>query len=355
MSAKSERLRRRLVQELVVENLEFIGAVRLRPRRRSRRWLPALKVLALVFVPAAVFASTWVLRTPGAGMVAEHGPVLPPAMPAGEPPSRSPGAASAAEGDLANIPEAAPQGIPAEVFPLAVRRIVIDAGHGGPNLGTKTPGGLLEKEITLDIALRLRAALSADPLEVLLTRDNDRFVNLQDRAAWANENKADIFLSIHVNWLEGSRASGIETYFLGTAADSFVTELASRENLDSGHSMAEMRTLLEGIYADLRHDKSRELALAIHGALYGALRRVNPDLVDRGVKTAPFIVLVDTDMPAVLAEVAALSSETEATMLARPLYRQFIAEALATGIRRYAARPGEALARDSLARKETDR
>jgi|CXWL01.1.fsa_nt_gi N-acetylmuramoyl-L-alanine amidase len=353
MSAKSERLKRRLLSELVVENLELIGAVPPRPRRRPRRALSALKLVALIFVPAAVFASTWVLRAPtveGTALERSSRADLAPAVPLTiEPAEPVPGEA------VGLTPASIPRPMPADVFPLAVRRVVIDAGHGGGNLGTKTPGGLLEKDITLDIALRLREALSADPIEVLLTRDADRFVNLQDRAAWANERRADIFLSIHVNWLEGSRSSGVETYYLGTATDSFVTELASRENLDSGHSLAEMRTLLEGIYADLRHDKSRELASAIHGSLYGALARINPELVDRGVKTAPFIVLVDTDMPAVLAEVAAMSSETEAAMLARPLYRQFIAEALATGIRRYAARPGSIASRVSLVRKEADR
>lgn len=330
MSTKSERLKRRLVSELVVENLELIGAVPARPRQRRRRFLPAVKVAALVFLPAAVFASTWALRVPGIS-AEEANPrrasvALPPV--------------SAADSASPAVVLESPRPVPSEVFPLAVRRVILDAGHGGHNLGTKTPGGLLEKEITLDIALRLREALSADPFEVLLTRDDDRFVNLHDRASWANGKKGDIFVSIHVNWLEGSRSSGVETYYLGAAEDSFGSELASRENLDSGHTMAEMRTLLEGIYVDLRQDKSRGLASAIHGALYGALRRVNPELIDRGVKTAPFLVLVDTEMPAVLAEVAALSSETEATMLARPLYRQFIAEALATGIRRYAARPG---------------
>ncbi|MDX2000515.1 MAG: N-acetylmuramoyl-L-alanine amidase [Thermoanaerobaculia bacterium] len=344
MSTKSERLKRRLVRELVVENLELIGAVPVRPRPRPRRFLPAFKVAALVFLPAAVFASSWVLRTPTTG-AEEPSPrrVVAVLDPAPEEPVRS---AVALE---------APRPVPADVFPLAVRRVILDAGHGGHNLGTKTPSGLLEKEITLDIALRLREALSADPFEVLLTRDDDRFVNLHDRASWANDQRGDIFVSIHVNWLEGSRASGVETYYLGAAEDSFGSELASRENLDSGHTMAEMRTLLEGIYADLRQDKSRELAAAIHTALYGALRRVNPELIDRGVKTAPFLVLVDTEMPAVLAEVAALSSETEATMLARPLYRQFIAEALATGIRRYAARPGSEGPSAPFLRKESAR
>jgi N-acetylmuramoyl-L-alanine amidase len=165
-------------------------------------------------------------------------------------------------------------------------------------------------------------------------------MTLEERAEVANRRRGDIFVSIHVNWFEGNRDSGIETYYLGPTDDPFLTRLAANENSHSGHTMAEMRDLLDGIYAGVRLDKSQDLAREIHQALYRSLSRVNPQLRDRGVKTAPFIVLVDTEMPAVLAEVAALSSQAEAAMLEKPLYREYIADSLAAGIIAYAQAVG---------------
>ena len=160
-----------------------------------------------------------------------------------------------------------PEPIDGSVFPLAVRRIVIDPGHGGGNLGTRIPGGLEEKFITLDIGRKVAADLRERGFEVLLTRDQDTGITLEERAALANREHADIFVSVHVNWLEGSRDSGIETYFLGATDDPFLTSLAARENRDSGHTMAELRQILDGIYAGVRYDKSQDLAEAIHRSM----------------------------------------------------------------------------------------
>lgn len=347
------RIKRRLLQDLVTENVELKsgGGPRVRrPRRARLRW--SLKVASLVAAPAAVFASSPVLSgagtlepRPEAGSVTRPAsraaaatfgpaaPLLPP--PSVEVPFAS-AAAPAPTLTAAVLPGFVPGTVDAAVFPLAVRRIVLDPGHGGGNSGTRTPGGLEEKFLTLDIARRVRETLEGASYEVLMTREGDDSLTLQERAAYANRQRADIFVSIHVNWFEGVRESGIETYFLGPTDDPFLTRLAANENTDSGHTLAEMRELLDRIYAGVRHDKSQRLAREIHGALYGSLRRVNPQLRDRGVKTAPFLVLVDTEMPAVLAEVAALSSSAEAAMLEKPLYRDYIADSLAEGIIAYA-------------------
>jgi N-acetylmuramoyl-L-alanine amidase len=181
-----------------------------------------------------------------------------------------------------------------------------------------------------------------------MTREGDQPVTLDERAAFANRERADIFVSIHVNWFEGVRESGIETYFLGVTDDPFLNRLAASENVESGHTLAEMRQLLEGIYAGVRRDKSENLAREIHGALFRSLRRVNPELADRGVKRAPFLVLVDTEMPAILAEVAALSSEAEAAMLEKPHYRAYIADSLAAGIVAYAESVGRPARHESF-------
>jgi N-acetylmuramoyl-L-alanine amidase len=226
--------------------------------------------------------------------------------------------------------------VTAAAFQLAVRRVVLDAGHGGADPGATAPE-VAEKEITLDIGRRLRALLENEGFEVIVTRDGDRTIALRDRARLANESKSDIFVSIHVNALQKHVESrGIETYYLGATSDPTLTELAAAENSISGYSLADMRTLLDGIYADARRDESQQLAAAVQKNLFTSLRLNDTGLENWGVKRAPFIVLVATDMPAILAEVGCISNEKEAAMLRRPEYRQKIADALFDGIRMYA-------------------
>jgi N-acetylmuramoyl-L-alanine amidase len=358
MTYRERRIKRRLLRELVDENVALLSGGALRPDRGRRgRVGRAVRAALIVVVPAALLGTTLVLSgavQPGApgSLLADRpdrtdrtdradrtdpGPRRPRAeAPGAVAASPDPGSSVGGGGPLASIPLPPPEPVDASVFPLAVRRIVLDPGHGGENLGTRTPGGLEEKFLTLDISRRVEEALVARGFEVLLTRRDDVSVTLQERALMANRKRADIFVSVHVNWLEGSRDSGIETYYLGPTDDPFLTRLAARENRESGHTLAELRDILDGIYAGVRHDKSQDLARAIHRSMVRSLRRVNTGLRDRGVRTAPFLVLVDTEMPAVLAEVAALSNQAEAEMLEKPLYREYIADSLAAGIVAYA-------------------
>jgi N-acetylmuramoyl-L-alanine amidase len=224
-----------------------------------------------------------------------------------------------------------------EVLPLAVRRIVIDPGHGGRDVGTVTPDGLYEKDLTLDIGERLRDTLLEDSFDVRMTRESDRYVVLKERAQFANASNADLFVSIHLNWIkEDRRIRGVETYFLGPTRDPYLVRLAGEENRESGYSLADSRHLLEQIYLDLRREQSQALAGDVQDALFRSLRQENPGLRDRGIKTAPFLVLVATDMPAILAEVSCLSNREEAELLTQASYRQRIADALHAGIRSYA-------------------
>jgi len=221
------------------------------------------------------------------------------------------------------------------VIPLAVDRVVVDAGHGGRDSGTALGYGLREKDLTLDIALRLGTMLEAAGYDVIQTRTSDLSVSLKERAEMANNARADVFVSIHVNWLPRREARGVETYYLGHTDDPFLRSLAATENRDSGFSMADYRHLLEGIYADVRQDQSRRLAESVQQSLFESLRTQNPQIENRGVMTAPFAVLVATRMPAILAEVACLSNDREARLLAISTYRQRIAEALLHGLSRY--------------------
>ncbi len=230
----------------------------------------------------------------------------------------------------------APAPIDLAVIPLGVKKIVIDPGHGGKDTGTSAPAGLTEKEVTLDIGIRLRRLLEQAAFEVSMTRDKDEAVPLAQRTALANAQGADLFVSIHLNWIDRSQVRGMETYYLGPTEDPVLLQVAAQENRDSGYSLADFRRLLDRIYLSVRRDESRRLAETIQRTLVTSLHPKHPAFVNRGVKTAPFAVLVGTEMPAILAEVACLSNAEEAQLLATPQYRQNIAQALLQGIRAYA-------------------
>ena len=322
-SGRTSRLKRRLLDEVVETNLDEIRGRP--PRRRGRRRLPrALRLAAVVLPPLAVFAASHVPTWQGAASAAGPGPPL------------AVDALAPAAGSADRLPASALGAVGPEVFPLAVERIVLDPGHGGANVGTTTPSGLVEKDLTLDIARRLAEELAGVGFDVRMTRTEDVAMSLEERARFANGAGADLFVSIHVNWIENQGVRGVETYYLGTTDDPVLGRLAAAENRGSGFAMADLRELLDDLYADLRGASSEGAARAIQRSLLRSLRTVNPAVEDRGVKTAPFIVLMRTDMPAVLAEVSCLSNRQEAELLARPLYRQYIAEALASGIESYA-------------------
>ena len=331
MAQDIDRLKRQLLRDLVQENVDLIeGRLPRGLRRRRMPWVvrgAAVAVLSLgLFGSARLLPSLTgpaAVPAPAAPTAPAQPRVAPALAPSVEPEAPTPALTTA------------PTPVAAAVFPLAVRKIAIDPGHGGDSLGTRAPLGLMEKELTLDIALRLRKLLQKD-YQVLLTRQEDRSLSLKDRGLAANRAGADIFLSIHLNWIEDRKTRGIETYYLGPTDDPVLTRLAAQENHESGYSLADTRRLLDGIYAGVRQEKSKKLAEVVQASLFGSLGKVSPGLQNRGVKAAPFIVLVTTQMPAVLAEVSCLSNEEEAELLTKPQYRQTIAEALAAGVRSYA-------------------
>jgi N-acetylmuramoyl-L-alanine amidase len=219
---------------------------------------------------------------------------------------------------------------------LKIGRIVIDAGHGGHDSGTVGPGGIEEKQVVLDVALRLgkllKQRLGAD---VIYTRDNDTFIPLETRTAIANKAQADLFLSIHANSSPDSSARGVETYYLNFTTSPDALEVAARENAVSDESIHELSDLVKKITLKDKIDESREFAADVQKSLYGDLEDGNPGLRDRGIKKAPFVVLIGANMPSILAEISFLTNSDDARELQQPAYRQRIAESLYRGVERY--------------------
>ena len=220
---------------------------------------------------------------------------------------------------------------------LKIGRIVIDAGHGGHDTGTIGPNGLLEKDLVLDVALRLGKLLESRlGADVIYTRDDDTFIPLETRTAIANEHQADLFISVHANSSQDASARGVETYYLNFTSNPEALEVAARENAVSEKSIHELQDLVKKITLKEKIEESRELASDVQLSLYTGLSAKNPTLRNRGVKKAPFVVLIGANMPSILAEISFVSNPTDEKKLETPEYRQKIAESLYKGIAKYA-------------------
>ena len=219
---------------------------------------------------------------------------------------------------------------------LKIGRIVIDPGHGGHDSGTLGPDGIEEKDVVLDVSLRLgkllRQRLGAD---VIFTRSDDTFVPLETRTAIANKAQADLFISVHANSSSDPDARGVETYYLNFTSSPESLELAARENAVSQQSIHQLSDLVKKIALHDKIDESREFASDVEKYLYNGLDEGNPGLKDRGVKQAPFVVLIGANMPSILAEISFLTNPDDARQLRDPNYRQRIAESLYRGAARY--------------------
>lgn len=220
---------------------------------------------------------------------------------------------------------------------LKVGRIVIDPGHGGHDTGTVGPSGLQEKDLVLDIALKLKTLVEEKlGSEVLLTRADDTFVPLEERTAMANQSQADLFLSIHANSSRNRRVSGVETFFLDFASSSDAEEIAARENSSAQKTIFELQDLVQKIALKEKIEESRELAQIVQKSVTTQLQKAHRQTRDRGVKQAPFIVLIGANMPSILSEVSFVSNPSDEKLLKSSSYRQKLAEALCRGIEAYA-------------------
>ncbi len=218
---------------------------------------------------------------------------------------------------------------------LGISRIVIDPGHGGHDPGTLTAGSN-EARLVLDVALRLEKLLKKEPgLEVVLTRRTDVFIPLEQRTAIANREGADLFLSIHANASRDPAARGVETYFLSFASNPEAEAVAARENATSASDMHNLPSIVRAIALNNKLDESRDLAALVQQSLTARLSKTNPTLRSRGVKKAPFVVLIGAGMPSVLAEIGFITNKQESALVKTPAYRQRIAESLHAAVMQY--------------------
>ena len=218
---------------------------------------------------------------------------------------------------------------------LGVARIVIDPGHGGHDPGA-IANRAQESAVVLDIALRLeKLLLKQKGIDVVLTRRTDVFVPLEERTAIANREDADLFLSIHANVGRNPTASGIETYILNFATNPEAEAVAARENAGTGMAMHSLPDIVRKIALNNKLDESRDLASAVQTSLYRGIRQHNTQVRNRGVKQAPFVVLIGAQMPSVLAEVSFVTNKKEASLLRTAAYRQRIAQSLFDAIVKY--------------------
>ena len=219
---------------------------------------------------------------------------------------------------------------------LGIKRIVIDPGHGGKDPGAIGKNGTMEKIIVLDICQRLKSLLSVHHgLDIIMTRESDIYVPVENRTVIANQKRADLFVSVHANSNPSKKRSGVETFYLNFSQDPSVIETAALENATSTKNLSEMRSILEKIAKNSKVMESKELANDIQKNLVLVLRKKHKDVIDLGYKGGPFWVLIGVETPSVLVEVSYLSNAKDETRLKSPQYRQYIAQGIYSGIKEY--------------------
>ena len=220
---------------------------------------------------------------------------------------------------------------------LKIGRIVIDAGHGGHDTGTIGPTGLMEKDLCLDVALRLGKIIQQrlPGAEVVFTRADDTFIPLEERTHIANDAKADLFISIHANSSRDHAARGIETYYLNLRGSAEAMEVAARENASSQEGVHELQDLVKRIARTEKIDESKEFAEDIQDSLAKRVEKSGKSIRNRGVRKAPFVVLIGADMPSILTEISFLSNPADERLLKQPEQRQKMAEGLYQGVASY--------------------
>jgi N-acetylmuramoyl-L-alanine amidase len=219
---------------------------------------------------------------------------------------------------------------------LSVRKIVIDPGHGGRDPGCYLKGGIKEKDIVLKIAKILARKIEQRlGCEVILTRDRDVFLSLEKRTALANVQKADLFISLHINAHKQSWIKGLETYFLNMATDERAVMVAARENATSQKNISDLQTILNDLMLNTKISESSKLAHEVQEGMVAGVKKRFKSVKSLGVKQAPFYVLIGAEMPAVLIETGFITNPTDRKRLLSESYQQTLADGIVTGIDSY--------------------
>jgi N-acetylmuramoyl-L-alanine amidase len=273
-------------------------------------------------------------------------PVPPPVKPLPAPVkvlnARSNKAGTASKPDLveppvAPVPTRDGQATLTRTLGLKIGRIVIDAGHGGHDTGTIGPTGLMEKDLCLDVALRLGKIIQQKlpGADIVYTRTDDTFIPLEERTRIANDAKADLFISIHANSSPDHGARGVETYYLNLKGSAEAMAVAARENSVSQQGVHDLEDLVKKIARTEKIDESREFAEDVQDSLSKRIQKTAHPVKNRGVRKAPFVVLIGADMPSILTEISFLSNPADEQLLKKPEHRQRVAEGLYQGVTAY--------------------
>jgi len=332
-------MKREIFRGLFEDNLSLLGRTTARayvrkrlPRAAKLALFAATFALGILFTGSSLSPVIFPVQQIQARFVA---PTPPPAAPSSM--ASAPPTASVQPPGLDPALFKGGRGLPlSRAFGLGVKTILLDPGHGGEDTGCIGRGGTREKEMSLDIARRLKRRLEArTSAEVLMTRDTDVTLALGERVAIAHAKHADLFVSIHLNFVPNKPINIIETFYFGPGTDAASLELARRENSGQGPGMSELREIIERMETQMRREESPRLAAAIQNSLYRNSHREDAAILDYGTKRGPFVVLNQAEVPAVLAEVSCLSNREEEERLGTPGHREDIAAYLETGILDY--------------------
>lgn len=330
---KTRRIKQAMLKDVFRENLRMNGQEIENPRRRNIVLTSIIGSVAILAAVTYFFINNFSYSGQQFFQYRRQGVSIPqnslPETNAGISQFRTQG------GDVAQYRTLlAESNIPlSNLFGLKVKTIIIDPGHGGEDPGATGRLGTQEKNVTLDISKRLRERLKQHKgYRIKMTRSDDRTLSLDQRIAFAKTQRADLFISIHVNYIPRKPINVIETYYFGVNRDRIALLLAQRENKGSQYTLSDFRDIIQKIGNTLKTQESRVLARHIQNRLFRNIRQQNKESVNYGIKTAPFVVLLGVDVPSVLTEVTCLSNTQEERKLANSSYREEIARYLEEGI-----------------------
>ncbi|MBN1635232.1 MAG: N-acetylmuramoyl-L-alanine amidase [Deltaproteobacteria bacterium] len=249
-------------------------------------------------------------------------------------PSKS---ASGVQKVKSGVPSVMPSNVPsiAKQLSLKVSRIVIDPGHGGKDPGALGPGGIREKNVALAISKALAQRLQQDGFEVFLTRTSDVFLTLEERTAFANKKKADLFISIHLNANKNASIRGVETFFLNLTTDASAIQVAARENATTSNSLSDLQLILNDLMLNSKINESSRFASCMQKSIMSTVRQVGYAGKDLGVRQAPFYVLLGAQMPSILLELGFITNAQDVALLRKATYQNIMINGIASGINSY--------------------